>query len=396
LKSLRIVLVLTAPPLPFGSAAGRWFYVLLRGLTARGHRVTAFAPCRDALEIADAKRIFPEPNYSLRCFEYSRRGYLASKVAAFRRPQSYLHSRELANAVDRELTTPYDVLQLGSQWAGWLALAHRPRTLVNVLDLFRVDCADEQPKGLLNRARFQRMWDAEIKLLRSYEWICTLTSEMSEEVHRISPNSTVHTVPLGMDLDNYLFEPDRITDEPVVTLIGSFDWLPTRKAAFRLLTGLWPAIRQRVPSARLQLVGRNARSVLSGHVDQPGVAIHENVPDILPYFRQANVHLYAPGRASGMKVKALESFAIGLPVVTTKSGVGGIPAIDGVHAGVCEEDAGLIDRCVALLQDKGAQMRQRLAARELVERHCAADTVLDALEMVYENMLAETNRHLVA
>jgi len=30
-------------PVPFGNAAARWYYVLLRELVARGHRVTAFA-----------------------------------------------------------------------------------------------------------------------------------------------------------------------------------------------------------------------------------------------------------------------------------------------------------------------------------------------------------------
>jgi glycosyltransferase involved in cell wall biosynthesis len=336
----------------------------------------------------EAKRLFPEPEYSLHCFEYSRQSYLVSKVAAFRRPQSYLHSTELANAVNSELAMPYDVLQLESQWIGWLALPHRARTLVNILDLFRVDCADQRPKGLLDRARFKRMWDEEIDLLRSYPRICTLSSEMSEEVRRVSPDANIYTVPLGMDLDNYPFERDPMEGEPVVTLIGSFDWLPTRTAAIRLLKRLWPAIRQRVPSARLQIVGRNARSVLADYAASPRVTIHENVPDILPYFRQASVLLYAPERGSGMKVKVLESFALGLPVVTTKAGVEGIPAVDGIHAGVCEEDGGLIDRCVTLLEDNGAQTHQRLAARELVERHCSADATLNALEAVYEKMLA--------
>ena len=48
----------------------------------------------------------------------------------------------------------------------------------------------------------------------------------------------------------------------------------------------------------------------------------------------------------------------------------------------------MIERSVALLRDSGARMRQRLAARELVERHCAADVALNALEAVYEDMLA--------
>ena len=95
----------------------------------------------------------------------------------------------------------------------------------------------------------------------------------------------------------------------------------------------------------------------------PDVTIEENVSDIRPYFESTGVMLYAPGRASGMKVKILESFGFGVPVVTTSEGVEGLPAVDGVHAGVCDDDAGLIDRTVELLRDRAGQNRQRAAGR---------------------------------
>ena len=47
----RIVMAMIEPPLPFGSAAARWYYVLLKGLVERGHRVTAFAACSKPEEI---------------------------------------------------------------------------------------------------------------------------------------------------------------------------------------------------------------------------------------------------------------------------------------------------------------------------------------------------------
>jgi len=379
MKSLRIVMVLSAAPLPFGSAVGRWFYVMLRGLPARGHRVTAFVPCANRREMDDTRQLFRAPEYSVHCFEYAQLGPLASKLAAFRRPQSYVYSPDLSDALERELAVPYDVLQFESQWCGWLARVHRARTMVNVHDLFRVDCG-ERPGGVIEGLQFDRMWNAEAELLRSFRWICPLSSEMGDEVRRLNLDATIEIVPFGMELDNYPFETDLAPGEQIVTLIGTFDWLPTRMAAERLLTRLWPAIRARVPGAQLQLVGRNVRSTLAGH-QQPGVTIHENVPDIVPYFRNASVLLYAPERGSGMKVKVLESFLLGLPVVTTKAGVEGIPAIDGIHAGVSEDDAGLIERCVALLENRDAQIRQRSNARDLVERHCSAEVALNALEI---------------
>ena len=131
-------------------------------------------------------------------------------------------------------------------------------------------------------------------------------------------------------------------------MIGSMNWYPSHSAAVRLLTRLWPEIKRRIPNARVQIVGWQARSALKEFLEMPDVTIEENVPDIRAYFERTGVMLYAPARGSGMKVKILESFGFGVPVVTTSEGVEGLPAVDGVHAGVCEDDAGLIDRAVEL------------------------------------------------
>jgi polysaccharide biosynthesis protein PslH len=58
MKLLRILLLMPVPPLPFGSAAARWFYVLLKGLVERGHRVTAFIVCNNLEEITKVNTLF--------------------------------------------------------------------------------------------------------------------------------------------------------------------------------------------------------------------------------------------------------------------------------------------------------------------------------------------------
>lgn len=160
----------------------------------------------------------------------------------------------------------------------------------------------------------------------------------------------------------------------------------------RLLTDLWPRIREQVPSARLRIVGRRARSAFRDHLDRPGVEIHENVPDIIPYFHGMDALLYAPPHGSGMKVKVLEAFALGTPVVTNASGIEGTDAADGVHCGVAEDDAGLVERAVALLRDPARRDAHRIAARRLVEACCGPEATLDAVERMYEAVLAGAGR----
>jgi glycosyltransferase involved in cell wall biosynthesis len=218
---------------------------------------------------------------------------------------------------------------------------------------------------------------------------------LREAARQIAPWATVHVVPLALDLSLYPYIPAvRRPAEPVVGLIGSMDWYPSRSAAVRLLTRLWPAIRRRVPEAKVQVVGWGAREALRDYLPLPGVEVAENVPDTWPYFERTGVLLYAPAGGSGMKVKVLEAFAYGVPVVTTSEGVEGLPAQDQVHAGVCDQDEGLVERTAALLTNPAGQDRQRRAARALVEVHCNPQAVLDRVETCYADLLTRLWRRV--
>ena len=103
MQPLRIALVLIEPPLPFGNAAARWFYVLLKGLVGRGHRVTAFAACSKPREIDDARRLFPAPAYDLRLYPFPERGGPRAKWDTLRRPYSYMFGPDIRRDLEAEL-----------------------------------------------------------------------------------------------------------------------------------------------------------------------------------------------------------------------------------------------------------------------------------------------------
>jgi glycosyltransferase involved in cell wall biosynthesis len=384
----RVVIAMIEPPLPFGNAAARWFYVLLKGLVERGHRVTAFAACSKPREIEESRALFPAPDYDLRLYPFPTGGGLASKWRTLRRPYSYMFGPELKRDLDAELAKGYDILHLEQLWAGWLALDRPDKALVNVHHLVWIDLEESRPKTRRD-ALDRRLSDhAERTLIRRLKHFRACSPRLVGPMKGVNPSADITVVPVGIDASLYEYIPDdRRAVDPMITLVGTMSWYPGYSAAVRLLTRLWPEIRRRVPAARLQIIGWSARSALAEFLDMPGVEIHENVPEVRPYFEKTSVMLYAPSRGSGMKIKILESMASGVPVVTTSEGVEGLPAVDGVHAGICEDDAGLIDRTVALLEDPDAQNRRRHAARALIESHCGPAPTVDAIESIYERML---------
>jgi glycosyltransferase involved in cell wall biosynthesis len=387
MNGLRIVVVMVEPPLPFGDATARWFYVLLKGLVERGHRVTAFATCSKPDDMARAATLFPAPEYDLRCYPNPRRRGLYAKWETWRRPYSYMFSAELRQALEVELARVYDLLHLEQLWSGWLGLDQPDRALVNVHYLAGIDLENAPINTWRDRMTRHLMRTTEERLVRRFTHFRCVSPRLKSALLQINPQARVKTVPLALDTSLYDYiAPACRSGEPIVSIIGNMNWYPSRSAAERFLTRLWPGIQARIPEARAQVVGWNARVALKDFLNLSDVSIEENVPDIRPYFERTGVLLYAPARGSGMKIKVLEALALGVPVVTTSEGVEGLPAEDGVQVGVCEDDAGLIDRTVHLLRDVPAQERQRAAGRALLEAHCGPRTTLDALETIYREM----------
>ncbi len=386
-KSLRVVLVIPQPPLPLGGAASRWHYVLLRGLVERGHRVTAFAASSTS-QVSEALDLFPSPRFDLRLFPHAtRRGWL-QRLASARQPSSYLFSRELRDSLSSALENGFDILHLDELWSGWLGLRVVDRAVLNIHNLYATDLA-----GLRSMPawRYRMTASAERRLLRRYPTITTLTPRLSAEVRRIHPKATVNTIPVGLPLARYLFVTPGQGARLTVGLIGSYSWAPTFSAAERLLDRLWPAIHKQMPHVRLHLVGRRARTVMATRTLDDEVSVMEDVADIEPYFRELDVLLFAPSHATGMKIKVLEAMAFGLAVVTNRDGVEGLPAEDGIHAGVAEDDEGLVERTVLLLKSVEKRAQQAAAARALVEQHCSGDAAVDATVAHYQTMLSNAH-----
>lgn len=388
MEPLRIVLVFLEAPLPFGNAAARWFYVLLRGLVERGHRVTALAACSKEEEIARARALFPASEYDLRLYPVPPGGGLKGKWRTLRRPYSFFFGEDLRRDLETELARGYDVLHLEQLWSAWVGREYADRALVNVHHLVGIDLEEAPTAGWRQALDFRLMIGAENRLVRSLKHFRACSPRLVEPIRKLNPGAEVAVVPVGLDPSLYPYIPDANRGrEPIVSLIGAMNWYPGYSAALRLLTRLWPEIKRRVPSSRLQIIGWSARSALKDYLGLPDIEIVENVPETRPYFERTGVLLYAPSRGSGMKIKVLEAMGFGVPVVTTSEGIEGLPAIDGVHAGVSEDDDGLIGRAVALLEDPAKQDRQRQAARTLLESHCGPGPTLDAIEALYQRML---------
>lgn len=384
-----ILLVLIEPPLPFANAASRWFHVLLKGLDQRGHTVDVMIVSGVDSDIQKTQKVFAgRKNFFI--FPFGKKRRLIDKIKTLLFPHRSIFTKDFYSKLAELDPNKYDIIHIEQTWAGWMGFPYAHKTLMNVHFLQSIDLQFAKPKTFKEWLLYKSWFYAEKMILRKYPFVRACSPRLAEAIRPLGDKKILAAVPFSLDLNLYPFIPTakRQTKRPLITLIGSMTWYPSISAAERLLQNLWPKILAQVPDAQLRIVGWSAREALKDYLNLPHVEILENVPDIQPYFEDASVMVYAPARGSGMKMKVLESLAFGIPVVTTSEGAEGIPAVvDMVHMGLCEDDAGLIERTVRILKSPSLQEQLRTQGRELLATQCGEETTVTQIEKIYDQML---------
>jgi glycosyltransferase involved in cell wall biosynthesis len=221
-------------------------------------------------------------------------------------------------------------------------------------------------------------------ILRASRYVRVLTERLHERARQINAEAEYWVIPLALDVSLYPMQP--VSREAVVGLLGSMHWFPSRSAAERLLTSIWPRVKRRLPGARLLIGGWNARRYLEHQVSDSSITLIDSIAHPDEFFSRIAVMAYAPRRGSGMKVKVLESMAYGVPVVTTAEGVEGIDYEDGVQCVVREDDEALATAIVELLKDLPRRARMAASARALVETRYSPAPMLSQMLAAYDRV----------
>jgi len=217
-----------------------------------------------------------------------------------------------------------------------------------------------------------RLSHEEQRAVRSADlvWAC---SPMDANVMADLYGKRATVVPNAVDVDAYRPRPTAAVGDwharPLTILFtGSFSYFPNAEAAMRLIREILPILRRSYPTTRLCLVGRNpSEAMLASAKADPAIVVTGEVPSVLPYFHVESVAVVPLIFGSGTRLKILEAFAAGIPVVSTAKGAEGIDATDGYHLLLREDPIAIAKAAVQLWEDAALRWRIVVNAGLLVE-----------------------------
>jgi glycosyltransferase involved in cell wall biosynthesis len=164
---------------------------------------------------------------------------------------------------------------------------------------------------------------------------------------------------------------------PPLVVLGDGSWRPNRDGLIDFLTRVWPSVATRHKGAKLHLyAGRHAR------FEAPASESHGELDDSREAFASHSILVVPLRIASGVRMKILEAWARGVPVVASSVAAAGLDAVDGHHLFVADDAAALNE---AIDQLSKPEVRQRLVAnaRAFLAQHHDPDMLAAELARNY-------------
>jgi glycosyltransferase involved in cell wall biosynthesis len=377
---MRLLLVYPYVPYPLNRGTYHRVFNLAREL-GRHHEVDLF--CLASPESGEHLPIFTD---------FCRRAHFHPFANA---PWPRLFPQRLLNPAPTSVThwTQADVFPALRQFAGsetydmihfcdlvmWQYIAPLDGAALRVMDRSRVDLLFQTEElNILNLGTKERLLRREnLWKLARYERstaralastiVCGPDDEKFSRAF-IEPSAEIKVLANGVDetfFDRSKYPPQPAV-EPTVLFCGAMDYSPNVSGLQWYFRECDPLLRQRLPSRRVLIVGKNPLPEVRAFEKIPGVTVTGEVPDVRPYYQQAWLQMVPLLIGGGTRLKIVESLCLGTPVVSTTIGAQGLDLRDGEHLALADEPAAFASSIADLLIDSPQRLRLAEAGRAQV------------------------------
>lgn len=406
---MHLLFLLPTSPLPISSGGHQRMYQILRCLAPR-HNITLLSFWRTEEAFEGLRQLKNELDIEVIPVAFTRMRHPSRLLVTVPRLASALLRNQpldvpiwdqptMSVALQKALDDhPVDLIQAEFAYLSPYVFAH-PH-IPRMLTLYEVFYAYFNQNANLSTSRWSRQfyrlqaraWRAyEQSVFPRYDMLGAMSAVDADVVLRLSPHANVRIFPNGVDTE--AINPCAIRPQAQQLLfVGSPNRGANVDGARWFLSSVWPVLHQRHPHLRCLLVNLDNPSVREQL--RPGVEICGRVPDLTPLYTASDIVIVPLLAGTGTRIKILEAFAYGLPVVSTSVGHEGLDVVPGHHLLQADSDSQFVDAVESLIRDNETCRSLGANGRKLVVENYDWRAVAERYEVAYAEMLASHQRRL--
>ena len=302
----------------------------------------------------------------------------------------FFYSGKLANKIDRLLrSNSYDLIFVHcSSVAQYVSGV---RGIPKILDFGDMDSQKwldygrfkPFPLSLGYRLEGLKLMREEKRLAARFD-LCTATTRAEwETLNGYQCGVDTDWFPNGVDGEYFAPSLEQY-DSRTISFVGRMDYYPNQECMYDFCANVLPLLRQRRSQIKLKIIGADPSPAVRRLGELPGVTVTGSVPDVRPYVRGSALMVAPLNIARGTQNKILEAMAMGVPVVTSALGAGGVDAVVGEHLLVAGSPAEYAETILRILDAPPERQRLAHAGRQRMLTHhnwessmCRLDTILN-------------------
>ncbi len=248
-------------------------------------------------------------------------------------------------------------------------------------------------KRVIERRETRALAKYEAQLCAKYDQVVFVTDDDRRAVEAQLDHFRVNvtqdrfiTIPICSDpLDKLPIQP--VARPQRVTAMGVMFWPPNAEGVQWFAREIWPQVHAQFPEACLTVVGKNPPKYLADFNGHDHIEVTGYVPDLHAVLAETAV-LIVPLRAGGgMRVKILDTWCWGLPIVSTSIGAEGIAIRGGENILIADTADDFAQAVRRVLGNPQLASDLRRNGRQWIEDHYDWRHVYTAWDNVYGQLL---------
>lgn len=367
----------------------------LQGLAEAGHEIMLVAPSDDIESHGSMSTPMPSIIDKVQLISTARRSWIAAASNALRRGRSLSVARHHLPAVESA------VADCIARWQPDVVHAEQLQALANctpalqagipiVLRMQNVESAIWRQSALTNLATLPLLMEArrlrrdERSALVTATRTVTLSDRDASQLRELSTaDDRDRVVAIAPPFPNVLPAGAATAGEPAFVIAGSSGWRPNRRGTRWFLDDVWPHLHAAIPRSQLHVFGGDTPT------NNDTVSQYQSPDDSIVAFPAGAVALVPLQVGSGIRMRILEAWARGLPVIATSTAATGLDVISGRELLIADTRDEFVD--AGMLLASQSRVRESLIAAGrayLAQRHDPVRAT-EALVKVYEGAIRE-------
>ncbi len=246
-----------------------------------------------------------------------------------------------------------------------------------------------RPWGPYLQMQARRMARREAQFAAAADLVLAVSDGDSRDLRAMAPRTRVEVIPNGVDLE--YFAPPRVHRPKLDRLVftGSMDWLPNSDAMIWFVGEILPRLDLRPPRDgpwKVDIVGQNPPPAVRA-LESARVRVTGPVEDVRPFVNEAGIFVAPIRIGGGSRLKLLEAFAAGIPVVSTTIGCEGLEVGHEKHLLIADEPESFAEAVDRLARQPRLRQELTVQARRLVEERYGWPAIGERLAGIYEEEL---------